>query len=66
MREFKQLQIPALTKEPNTTCSEIVAEAAFALASGIIDTIPSSAVNSTSNRRGHGRDRVSSRMTASR
>ena len=31
---------PGLTKEPNTTCSEIVAEAAFALASGIIDTIP--------------------------
>ncbi|ASS58613.1 hypothetical protein ACOJBM_33580 [Rhizobium beringeri] len=40
MREFKRMQIPALTREPNTTCSEIVAEAAFALASGIIDTIP--------------------------
>lgn len=40
MREFKRLQIPELTREPNTTCSEIVAEAAFALASGIIDTIP--------------------------
>lgn len=40
MREFKRMQIPALAREPNTTCSEIVAEAAFALASGIIDTIP--------------------------
>ena len=40
MREFKRLQIPALSKEPNMTCSEIVVEAAFALASGIIDTIP--------------------------
>ncbi|ANL37857.1 UNVERIFIED_ORG: hypothetical protein GGI63_000626 [Rhizobium esperanzae] len=40
MREVKRLQIPALSKEPNTSCSEIVAEAAFALASGIIDTIP--------------------------
>ena len=40
MRELKRPQIPALRNEPNTSCSEIVAEAAFALASGIIDTIP--------------------------
>lgn len=40
MRELKRLQMPALTREPNTSCSEIVAEAAFALASGIINTIP--------------------------
>lgn len=40
MREFKRLQIPALTRGASTTCSEIVTEAAFALASGIIDTIP--------------------------
>lgn len=40
MKEFKRLQIPALRKQPSTDCSEIVTEAAFALASGIIDTIP--------------------------
>ncbi|MGG7576979.1 hypothetical protein NMA58_22115 (plasmid) [Rhizobium sp. YTUHZ045] len=40
MRELKRPQIPALRNGPNTSCSEIVAEAAFALASGIIDTIP--------------------------
>ncbi|WHO75626.1 hypothetical protein [Rhizobium sp. BT03] len=40
MKEFKRLQIPTLRKQPGTDCSEIVAEAAFALASGIIDTIP--------------------------
>lgn len=40
MKEFKRLQIPALRREPSTDCSEIVAEAAFALASGIINTIP--------------------------
>jgi len=40
MKEFKRLQIPALSKQPSTDCSEIVTEAAFALAAGIIDTIP--------------------------